>query len=324
MKLTIIGPDFFSYTDSIASELRNMGINVRNFDERGSSSFLVKAIFRSTLLQRIFNKVIKRRHDKIFKNVIEFSSTHALFISPDSLDTKLVRRLEKYGIVVALYMWDSLKNKPNTIKLVNNIKRKASFDPTDAKTYGLRYINLFAQPDFFCQEKDHQERIHDLTFVGTAHSNRPTMLKGLMRNSSRKNLSTKIHLFSGNLFYEIIAKLRLLDNLSLKLESNMIKKSECAHIFKTSKYIIDITHKHQKGLTCRSFEALAAGCYLITNNQLAHHLLTHFSNRIIIYKKLSNIDFNLLDWKKPNISDPKLEEFSLNSFCRKIMALLDE
>lgn len=323
MKLTVVGPEFFSYTKAIVSELCDMGIEARCFDERGSSSFFRKAVFRSGFLRSLFYFVIKWRHRQIFNEIHEYESSHVLFISPDSLDVALVERLEKTGVTVALYMWDSFENKPNVVKALGSIKRKASFDPVDVNNFGLSHIGLFAESDFFCDNGQLIERSFDLTFIGTAHSNRPEILKDLIDHIAFEKMNTKIHLFSGNLYYGAVARMKLYNCFSLQVTSEKLTKSECAALFRSSRYILDITHKDQRGLTSRTFEALAAGCCLITNNSWALQLLPEFSDRIIVFSESSVPDIASFCWEEANYSDIQKQHLTLNNFCLKLIDLLN-
>ena len=45
-KLLFIGPNFFNYQDIISEGLRQKGYEVTYFDDRPSTSFLMKAIIR--------------------------------------------------------------------------------------------------------------------------------------------------------------------------------------------------------------------------------------------------------------------------------------
>lgn len=224
MKITIVGPDFFLYTDAIVTELNGMGVQAHWFDERGSTTFFNKAIFRSRVLKVLCSFLIKRRHRQIMDQVVSYDSTHVFFISPDTLDIELISRLRNEGIVVALYMWDGFENKTTVKKCLKSIQKKASFDPQDVESYGLEYIGLFAETDYFIDPIAATERSYDVTFIGTAHSDRPEALKRLSRNGFFKHLNAKVHLYGGNAYYHSVAALKLFNSEFPSVTSKKLSK----------------------------------------------------------------------------------------------------
>ena len=65
MRLTIVGPKFFSYVDAVVSHISGLGIPVQGIDERGSQSFFMKAVFRSSLLRKFFYILVRKQYQLI-------------------------------------------------------------------------------------------------------------------------------------------------------------------------------------------------------------------------------------------------------------------
>ena len=320
VRLTIVGPQFFSYLDAVVSQINAIGIAAQGIDERGTQSTFIKAVFRLSLLRKFFYFLVKKQHQVIIRQVVDFSSSHVLFISPESVSKSLIKSLRDMGIKVSLYMWDSFDNKPAARSCLSYFENAASFDPLDAKTYQLPLINLFAEDEFFNKEAVLKQRKIDLSFVGTAHSSRPKILTSLVTNPRFRFLSKKIHLFYGNTYYYIRARLLTWFSTNTPLCNDSISKLEVAEIFNNSKYILDITHMNQRGLTSRSFEALASGGILITNNRWSKKILHSFSNRIMIYDDIDSLDITKLEWYE-NV-DLDLSYLSIKRFCNEILRLV--
>ena len=119
-RLSIVGPQFFSYLEAIVGEVESLGICAQSIDERGTQSFYMKAIFRSSLLRKLMGFVVRNRHAIIRQEVANFRSTHVIFISPESINVKLIESLKDTGIKVILYMWDSFDNKPAAKSCLNS------------------------------------------------------------------------------------------------------------------------------------------------------------------------------------------------------------
>jgi hypothetical protein len=322
LRLTVVGPAFFSYADAIVGHMKTLGISVQGIDERDSASFFVKSIFRLAWLRYLFGGVVKKRHEAITRKVHEFNSTHVLFISPESVNESLIKSLRTMGVKVSLYMWDSFDNKPAARHCLLDFDNAASFDPLDAETHQIPLINLFAEDEFFSKKSGHYLRKIDLSFVGTAHSSRPQVITSLVTNPRFAALSKKIHLYRGNAYYYFRARLVTWFSVNTPLSNQSISKLEVAEIFNNSKYILDVTHVDQRGLTSRSFEALAAGGILVTNNRWSKEVLPSFSARIIIFDDIDSLDVDELEWSESIDSD--LSYLTLQRFCNDILRLIQQ
>jgi len=322
MRLTIVGPQFFSYVDAVVSHLSGLGIPVQGIDERGAQSFFMKAVFRSSLLRKIFYILVRKRHQLIVRKVADFRSNHVLFISPESVNKSLIKSLRAMGVKVSLYMWDSFDNKPAARDCLLDFDNAASFDPLDAKIHQLPLINLFAEDEFFSNGNGNYLRKIDLSFVGTAHSSRPQVITSLVVNPRFASLAKKIHLYRGNAYYYFRARLLTWFSVSTPLSNDSISKTEVAEIFKNSKYILDVTHVDQRGLTSRSFEALAAGGVLVTNNRWSKEILPSFSARIIIFSDIDSLDIDKLEWSER--IDSNLDFLTLQRFCSELLRLIQQ
>ena len=220
-RLTIVGPHFFSYCDAIVSHIESLGIPAQSVDERGSQSFWIKAIFRSSLLRKLLPTVVRAQHDVVERKTTDFKSTHVIFISPESINASLIESLKRSGVKVILYMWDSFDNKPAARDCLHLFDRSGTFDPIDAKTHKLTMINLFAEQEFFAKESSLLPRDIDISFVGTAHSSRPTIITRFVTNPRFSTLNKKIHLYRGNAYYY----LRALIMTSFSRHTPLLKES---------------------------------------------------------------------------------------------------
>ncbi len=324
MKLAIVGPEFFSYTKAISNELAGRGIDVIFFDERGEAGAVKKTIFRSTILQKVFNQYITRAHEVIYEKLISNNITHVLFISPDSLNISLIKKIKNSGISISLYMWDSVDNKPSVKYVFDYIENKATFDPADSKKYSIEYIHLFAEDVYFNKQVEITDREYDLCFIGTGHSNRASQLKSVLKNKSFSDFRFKIHLFYGNYLYDIMSRLQLIGFSELKPTDKKLSKIECADIFSKSKYVLDITHPKQRGLTSRTFEALCSGAILVTNNINAPTLIPSFNKNIVLYDDLSSINIEQLKQSSSPSDNVDRYPLSLSYFCSNILELINK
>ena len=320
-RIVIIGPAFFNYLEAIQQEIKKSNIECKFIIERGSENLFNKVIFRSEILKYIFSFIINNRHRQIASECIDFRATHALFISPESMSAGLLKSLKENKIESCLYMWDGFDNKPAARRYVKNFIHSATFDPNDSENYEMRLINLFAEDIFFNKEK--LNRSIDFSFVGTAHSIRPRFILRLIRKSENLKLNNLIHLYNGNIFYHFMGLIKTFFMNTKMFTNRSISKKRTAEYFKKSKYVLDITHPKQKGLTSRTFEAISSGAILVTNNKNAKRLLPNFRDRIVIFRDINSLEINKLKHVEKDFSKEQLYDLSLKRFCDEILYLVN-
>lgn len=319
-KLVIIGPSFFNYLDAIKEEIIKIGVDTEYIIETGKVDFFTKAIFASPILSKIFSLYIKKRHEEILNACIKKGASQVLFISPKSMSNYLLDELKENNIKVYLYMWDSFDNQPASIDFLKKFDKCASFDPVDVNKFNMKQINLFAEEIYF---GGNNKRNKDFVFVGTAHSIRPLIIEKLLKKYPERYFNNFIHLYRGNAYYFLKALIQIRFRKFNIFSKDSISKEIIATQFKESKYVLDITHPDQNGLTSRSFEAIASGAILVTNNKNAKEVLNLFKDRIIEYQNVEciNVDENSFSEMKAN--EKELYELSLNRFCYEIINLVN-
>lgn len=258
--LAIVGPNFFSYTEAIAAEFARRGFAVSTYDEKRSNSVAAKAACRLG----IHSRARLRRHlDELAGRIITSGAEEVLLVGVEVIDLPFVARLTNAGLRAHLYMWDGRANKGRFREYLDLLTSAATFDPRDATELGMTYIPLFAEPVFDRRAK----QIHDVGFCGTMHTRRVAAI-GKLRGQNLR-LGLKLYYHSRALFLAKGGGLRLLPRISTK----PTPKGEVAELFASSRYVLDIPHPGQTGLTARTFEALLSGSRVLTTNAGALELL---------------------------------------------------
>lgn len=295
-RIALVGPNFFSYIDAICIKIRENGAFAEFFDERHTNTPIGKAFYRLGVYD-LFGSRRKQHLGKIATRIISGGFTDALLIDVEVVDRLFVKSLVDAGLRVHIYMWDSARNKPKFVKFLDLLHGKASFDPSDCTQLGLKYIPLFAEDIYSCDiSKSRPEFFNlsfDICFCGTLHSNRAKKLSELERYCQRKNLKLSLLLYFHAKWMFLIKCLWAPSNFSFanKISSNSYSKEEIAESFRKSRFVFDLHHPNQTGLTARTFEVLRSGSKLITFNKQALSLLPSvFANRIIIIEKISDLD----------------------------------
>jgi hypothetical protein len=327
-KVALVGHGFFSYIYAIRDRLAERGFEVGFFDERHANSVSVKILYRLGFYS-IFQARKHRHLDQIAGQVVEDKYTDVLLVDVEVCDRRFVQRLVDAGLRVHLYMWDSWHNKGGYRTYLDLLSGKASFDPSDCAEFNLQYIALFAEDVFACPVDDLQSNPLpplDISFCGTLHSNRAQRLRKLVKFARGRKLRVQLLLYFHTRRLLLLkgvfrpSNLRFLHSIS----TSAFSKREIALMFARSKYVIDLPHPDQKGLTARTFEALRAGANLITFNPSAAKLPYSLPNRVVVVGDID--DMENIDLASPRVHPPLTPEeeyfLSLDRFVDQILALM--
>ena len=190
----------------------------------------------------------------------------------------------------------------------------------------LTYIPLFAESDY---RSENFEKVYDISFCGTVHTNRPTWIGSFIKYAEKENLNIGLSLYYYSpilLFIQLVLN-KWQFNLFSKVSYTPFSKKSIAKLFMESRAVLDLTHPNQNGLTSRTFEALRAGSKLITNNKNCTILDGEYPNRILILDNLAMGSDELLSFIKSDIKplDKKQDDFlSIERFTDQLMENLND
>lgn len=315
----VIGPKFFGYAKAIADNLKAEYIN-----ELFSDHFVFKILIRLRF-GYLFRYSQKKYYSLLINQLKTREKSCLLFVDIEFVPLFFLRELEINNIPYRIYFWDSLKNKPVFHKYLNHNKEYCStFDYLDSIHYKIPLINLFAESTFFDLGL---ARNNKLVFIGTLHSIRPKIIKEFI------DLGFDIDFDLSHFYYYnfILSSFRSLFNKDFRyfylrnlIKYNSITKDEINIRFNKCEFVLDISHLGQSGLTSRTFEALSAGAFVLTNNNYSPNLLVEFSHRIIVY---NSIDLLASVNPKSLIYMNSWEDYSnlgLDFFCNQLIMLYNE
>lgn len=284
MKLAVIGPNFFSYVQAVVARLQQRGIEARFFDERHANSVAAKIYYRAGL-HKALPGARERHLAGIIETIIDEGFTHVLMINAEAVGPAHAARLRARGLKLFFYSWDSLRNKPDFIHLRSELTALATFDPVDAQRLNLRYIPLFADDVFSARlHGSGAPRDIALSFCGTLHSNRSTLLRRVLRHFPAVADQVDLKIFSHSRLVFLLKTLRRIDDFAFRriVSTTAFSRQEIADTLFRSCYVLDIPHPAQNGLTARTFEALRAGARLVTFNRHVRRLPASLQSRVVL------------------------------------------
>lgn len=327
-KVALVGPSFFSYIEAIRQRLNERGIGAEFFDERHSNSVPVKILYRIGYYSMFVSR--KNRHlDEVAARIVRSGFTDALLIDVEVCDTRFVQKLTAAGLKVHIYMWDSVKNKPRYVRYLHLLHGKASFDPNDCRAHALQYIPLFAEDVFSAKRQPARptaSRSIDVSFCGTLHSNRARRLGELVDFAAPRRLNVSLLLYFHSRWLLAIKCLFHWSNMRFYRSTSVrgFSKQRIFEVLADSKYVLDLPHPDQAGLTARTFEVLRAGTRLVTFNTATPSLMSEsLAARIVCIERtedLRRVDFNAAPLEPLSEADEYF--LSLDRFTDQILELM--
>ncbi len=326
-RILMFSTKFFGYCDKIANQLREFGCEVDLYDERPTDSVFSKIFIRknfafySPRVKKYFSRVISENSDKDYDYVF--------VIRGEAISPEIIAMLrEAYSKAqFVLYLWDAVKNIPDCERKIKCYDRALTFDPVDAKKYGMLF-----RPLFFCKEfegaVDGGDYKYDVAFIGTAHSIRPTVVAKVTEICKGLNRRVFSFLFLPHPFVYIYNKLTNSAYRNVKkadISFNSMSFDEINKVYSESRCVLDIEHNLQRGLTMRTIEMLGMHKKIITtNSQVADYDFYNPDNICIIDAENPVIDEKFFEADYSEIPKEIFERYTLRAFAIEVLGVEGE
>lgn len=318
-KILFLGIGFYDYEDAIIKKIESEGGFVKYYIAIKHNifyrilwhiPFLEKESLYAFYLTKLTSFVNndKNKYDYIFIIKGEYLNKSHL---------ELLKKKNKTAVFI-LYQWDSIVRFPSVKNILPFFDRIFSFDNDDVKEYKFIYRPLFYCPAVKANGNIHKK--YEIVFLGIAHSDRVPVLIKIWRCLLNEHYKVYFKILIG-----IVDFLRLLLTKNIKMSDiplftlKKIKYKKYCKILASGKSLLDIHHPLQSGITMRSIEALAAGCFLFTTNENIKKYINIYPQSYMIInrdrpelivekiKKLKEIDIKFDDYY-----------FSLDAFIKDI------
>lgn len=322
----LISPRFFNYEKEIVKELENKGANVHFIDDRIKNSAINKALFRLHLGGKLRKRKVFKYFDDQLKEATKKHIHYLIAIVPEGFSREIIEYYKSKlpDTVFVLYMWDSILNRPYILDVLNFFDHKYTFDRYNSEEYGLIFRPLFYTNDYSHLGAITVNFEYDLSFIGTAHSDRYTVISELVR-CLKQPLRTLFFFYLQH--PALILYYRLTDpkfkNVKLKdVSFKGLSKQEVLDIIKKSFCVVDINHPKQTGLTMRTLEVLGARRKLITTNKdIMNYDFYHPNNILLIDRDKPVLDEKFLALPFVDLDDSIYNSYSLSSWVNTILTI---
>lgn len=278
MKILLIALHYHDYTRSIAEELRAAGHEVRVHDIM-PRDLLMKVLRLAA--PRIWQWRLDRHHARILRAERGAGHDMVLFIQAHQVSKPNMAAF-KAAFPTArfvLYNWDSIANHDYRPHL-DAFDDVFTFDPDDARAYGLHYLPLFCVRAFQNLARRAQEPA--IYFVGNiVNPARYDMIAAFRDFCEAENLVFKAHMACTP---PVRMKLLKGGREPRGLSPGALDPAAFVDMVETSVATFDFANHHQSGYTMRVFENLCAGKKIITDNARILNEPFYSPDRIHVFK----------------------------------------
>ena len=319
-RVLFFAPKFFNYEIAIKEELERQGAEVHLYDERGNPSSLEKILIRKC--PTVLKSKIYKYYNSIIQKESNFSPDYIFFLSPETATKDCIKLLKEkfYNAKFILYMYDSLKNK-NAKYIYKYFDRYLSFDPNDCKEYGFIFRPLFFMNSFESNNSEKNYK-YDFCFIGSIHSDRAKILYKLKKYFEENGYSYFYYLYIPG---KLMLCIRWLLNKYVRrlrkqyIHTTSIEKRIVSEISESTKYVIDINHPKQVGLTMRTIEMLGLQRKILTTNQyIKDYDFYKPNNQIIVSRRNIEINSENITDKYEAVEKEVYDSYKLKSWVEKV------
>jgi hypothetical protein len=323
-KILLIVPNFFGYERDIKVELERHGAIVDWLPDRPFSTPVFSALTK--ISPQIIIPFAVNLYDKL---LLKFGSSHydwVFVVNGQTLSTSFLRRLRSDypAAKFVLYLWDSLANRSHVQNNLSMFDRVLSFDPIDAKKYNLMLRPLFYGRGFSKTKPVVKPTLYDISFVGTAHSDRFSVV-----DRAKAQLSSDISAFwylylqaPWVMHYYRLTKPGMKPARMGDFKFDPLLKAQVQDIFSESHCILDIEHPSQVGLTMRTFETLGAQKKLVTTNvNIRNYDFFKPENICIIDRTDPKISVDFLKTNFVPIDDATYAKYAIEGWLKEVLAI---
>lgn len=324
--IVLISPKFFNYEQEIKRELERKGASVYFIDDRLKDNIFTKILFRTKFSEKLLRNKIVKYFDKHLRKIKTRKIDYVLAITPEGFSKRVIEfyKRELQDAVFILYMWDSIRNRPYITEMLGLYDKVLTFDKNDSNDYAFYFRPLFYTDDYreigLSVGKSTE---FDLSFIGTAHSDRYTVVKKLVSSSSEK---LKCFLFFYLQHPIMIAWHRIIEpsfrKVKIKdLSFKSLTKQQIVSVLERSACVIDVHHPRQNGLTMRTMEVLGAKRKLITTNvNILNYDFYNPANIVIIDRQAPILDEDFLKIPYQQPDEPTYSKYSISYWVDEVFA----
>lgn len=327
-RILFLAPSFFGYEEKIKNKMEQMGALVDFYDERSVTKAFDRALLK--IVPSVFNKKTYRYYNEILEACKNNEYDYIFVIKCDMLTEEI---LEKFHVVFpnaifCLYLYDSVKNIKGVNKKFKYFHRILSFDRQDTFKYTeMKFRPLFYIDDFKKELRTDNKYKYDISFCGTIHSDRFSIIKEVKDICKKKKLNFYNFSYLQSKFMYYFYKFTKFEfRYAKKSDFSFLKASsrEISDVVDESRAVLDIQHPKQSGLTMRTIEMVGMNKKLVTTNaEIKEYDFYNPNNILVIDRNNINISDEFLLTKYVLLDANIYEKYSITAWIEDILYAIE-
>jgi hypothetical protein len=317
-RILFIGLSYYSYTGKIVDALKEKGFAVKYYPLE-NRSFWWKTTRK--LLPSGYKFLLRNYHARIVAAERRSRYDYVFFLQIHYLSVEHVENLRNSQRTAKfiLYNWDSLSTHDYRPYL-RHLDSVFTFDRNDAAEVGVRYLPLFALPEYFAASAK-VAPAHDVYFVGAIGTlERFAALRKLDAYCREQNIRFAKHLHcSPAILLKLLRNRLFIKGVTLRALSTQ----EIIRLMNDSIAVFDFPNHVQSGFTMRLIENMCAGKKVVTSNAAVREEEFYAAEQFFVAE---NLDFTGLkgflksDLQASKDARPRTRhaEFSLDHWLDRI------
>ena len=323
-RILFFSPAFFNYEYMIKDKLQEMGAKVDMYDVRSVKSAFSRAVLK--IAPALFNVFSRKYYESIIYENKGKEYDYILIVKCDMTPSKILEKIRVFfpKAKLCLYLWDSVANISGVTKKFKYFDTISSFDPMDCERYSeLKFRPLFFG-DLYSKETKRRDYKYDISFLGTLHSDRYSVIKQVDELATKEGLECYWFLYLQSKFIYYLYRLfkkgfKKVDKRILSFEKMSAK--DVAVALEESRIILDVQHPNQMGLTMRTIEMIGMHKKLITtNNSIRQYDFYNENNVAIIDRNKVEIPKEFLSGSYYEIPQSIYEKYTLKYWILDVLS----
>ena len=314
MRILMVALPYHGYSERIAEEFRAQGHEVR-LHEVQPRDFITKAI--RVVSPAVWQARMNAHHARILRKETGQRYDLVLFIQCHQLSAANMAAFRRQfdGARFVLYNWDSISNHDYRPHL-GCFDEVFTFDPEDARQYGLKHLPLFCSREFQSLPAPERQR-GGVYFVGNIVSQaRYEAIDSFRKYCASNDIDLNAWLACTP---PVEARLRRAGIKAEGLSRGPIAHGRFLEIMANATTVFDFANHAQTGYTMRIFENLCGRKKIITSNRRIEAEPFYSPDRIHVF---DGLDFSgVKQFVETPLGDPDADfpEYHIQTFARHLI-----
>ncbi|HEY0489996.1 MAG TPA: hypothetical protein VGD30_10825 [Telluria sp.] len=319
-RVLLIAPRFFGYEREIRAEIARRGAVVDWLPDRPFDTPLMTGLTRHKpeWVLPAADRLYRRELEKLDGTPYDL----ILVVNGQTLSNAMLRSLKADfpRAKLVLYMWDSIENRGGVVANLPLFDAAYSFDPHDARRYGMHARPLFFSKGF--ERPPAPDFDFHLSFIGTAHTDRYAVVSRI-KAQLPPQLRPYWYLY---LQAPWVLQAYRLTNPTMRqarreeFEFTPLDKATLQSVFARSLAVVDIEHPRQRGLTMRTFETMGSHKKLITTNpEVRDYDFFNASNICVVDRQAPRIPAAFLESTFEPLAPSLYRHYSIEGWVDEVL-----